>query len=184
MARKNPSKEIRAQGRDAWIAAALEVLAAQGIDGVRVELLARRLKITKGSFYHHFKNRDDLHAAMLEAWLRRLVLDVIAELERIADPRERFHQVMRVPYDVDRTDRAIDLAVLLWARRDPRAAAALEQGDRSRTAFIGRALEACGVPSAEAPARAALALEFLRAAPSLGDDGLAICERLLISVCD
>lgn len=181
MRRRSLLRDVGAQGREAWIAAALNVLGAEGIEGVRVELLARRLKITKGSFYHHFKDRNDLYTAMLEHWRRRLVVDVIEQLERIADPHERFHRLMRVPYDVAPLDRDVDLAVMLWARRDKRAAAALQEADRMRTDFIIRALVACGVPSAEAAARGVLALTFLRAAPTLDEEGLAACERLLLS---
>lgn len=181
MARRALLREVGAQGRDAWIEAALDVLGEEGIDGVRVELIARKLKITKGSFYHHFDDRADLHAAMLEQWRQRLVVQVIDHLEAIADPHERFHQLMHAPYDIDRADRDLDLAVMVWARRDARAAAALEGADRTRTEFIGRALVACGVDAQEAPARAALALAFLRAAPGLDDADFAVCERLLLS---
>jgi AcrR family transcriptional regulator len=182
MTRKPLFSEVGAQGRDAWIAAALTVLRTQGIDGVRIEVLARRLHITKGSFYHHFKDRDELYAAMLGQWHGRLTVDVIDEIERIADPRERFRQVMHVPYDVDRVDRDVDLAVMLWARRDPRAAEALQDADRLRTEFIARTLVACGVAAEEALPRAVLALAFLRAAPTLDQAGLVACERLLLTV--
>jgi AcrR family transcriptional regulator len=180
MIRRSLLRDVGAQGRDPWVSAALEVLSTQGVDGVRVELLARRLKITKGSFYHHFKDRDDLHAAMLQHWRRRLVVDVIEELERVADPHERFRELMRVSYDVARVDRDIDLAIMLWARQDRRAAAALEDADRMRTDFIGRTLIACGVPHREAVARAVLTLAFLRAAPALDEEQFTACERLLI----
>jgi AcrR family transcriptional regulator len=181
MARRSLLRDVGSQGRNAWISAALEVLGAEGIHGVRVELVARKLKITKGSFYHHFTGRDDLYAAMLEHWRRRLVVDVIEQLERIGDPRERFRELMRFPYDVARADRDVELAVMLWARRDQRAAAALEEADRLRTEFISRALVACGVPPREASARAVLALAFLRAAPALDELEFAACERLILS---
>jgi AcrR family transcriptional regulator len=181
MTRKPLFSEVGGQGRDAWIAAALAVLRIEGIDGVRIEVLARRLHITKGSFYHHFKDRDELYAAMLDQWRGRLTVDVIDEIERIVDPRERFRQVMHVPYDVDRADRDIDLAVMLWARRDPRAAEVLQDADRLRIEFIARTLAACGVAPGEATPRAVMALAFLRAAPPMDEAGLVACERLLLT---
>jgi AcrR family transcriptional regulator len=181
MARRTSLREVGAQGRDAWIEAALDVLGEEGIDGVRVEAIARKLQITKGSFYHHFEDRDALHEAMLERWRQRLVVRVIEHLEAIGDPDERFHQLMHAPYELARADRDLDLAVMLWARRDGRAAAALDGADRIRTEFIARALVACGVDPQEAPARACLALAFLRAAPGLGAADFAVCERLLLS---
>src|SRR5438093_1037350 len=49
-----------------WARAALEMLAQRGIEAVAVEVLAQRLRVTKGSFYWHFRSR----AALLEAALR------------------------------------------------------------------------------------------------------------------
>jgi AcrR family transcriptional regulator len=181
MARRVLLGEFGEQGREAWISAALEVLASEGVDAVRVELLARKLKITKGSFYHHFKDRDELHAAMLERWMQRLVVEWIAELDRTEDPRARFAQLMRLPYGLSATDRDIDLAVLLWARRDARAAAAFERAERLRKDVIARTLAECGVPRKDANARAVLALAFLREAPKLDDSDFGVCERLLLS---
>jgi AcrR family transcriptional regulator len=57
---------------EAWTRAAIDLLGEQGIDGVRVEVLAKLLGVTKGSVYWHFENRDPLLAAMLSDWRRRL----------------------------------------------------------------------------------------------------------------
>ena len=170
-----------ALSREAWIAAALEVLGAEGVDAVRVEVLARKLGITKGSFYHHFGGRDDLRAAMLGEWRERLVVEVIDRLERISDPCERFSQLLRLPYEIARSDLDLDLAVALWARKDRNAARAMKAADRIRTEFISRTLVACGVAPGEAPARAVLVLAFLREAPRLDAADFAVCERLFTS---
>src|SRR6201993_14421 len=51
-----------------WGRAAFARLAQDGIDAVRVEVLARDLHVSKGSFYWHFRDRDELAGAMLEQW--------------------------------------------------------------------------------------------------------------------
>src|SRR5690606_7033358 len=51
-----------------WAQAALDVIAEQGVSAVAVEPLARRLGVTKGSFYWHFPSRDALLQAALERW--------------------------------------------------------------------------------------------------------------------
>src|SRR5690606_14615731 len=55
-------------GRDDWSNAAAVATAAGGIDAVRVEALARRLGVTKGSFYWHFADRSALLDAVLTRW--------------------------------------------------------------------------------------------------------------------
>src|SRR3954453_20888760 len=68
-------------GRQDWIAAALGLLGRGGIDAGRVEPLAEKLGVTKGSFYWHFKDRDALHLAMLETWRAETTANVIARVE-------------------------------------------------------------------------------------------------------
>ncbi|HVU82101.1 MAG TPA: helix-turn-helix domain-containing protein, partial [Rhodanobacteraceae bacterium] len=51
-----------------WERGALEMIAQEGVDALAVEALARRLGVTKGSFYWHFKNREALLQAALNRW--------------------------------------------------------------------------------------------------------------------
>jgi len=182
-ARKSPQKvrQGKTLGREAWIRAALETLSSEGVGGVRVELLARRLGITKGSFYHHFKDRDDLHTAMLAHWRQHMVIEVISDLEKITDPRERFRRLMRLPSDDGRADLEVEFAVGLWARSDRRVQAALQEVDTLRLDYLRRVIAACGVPSAKTLARAVLTLAFLRAGLRIDRAILAQCEALLTS---
>src|SRR5688572_23444507 len=68
-----------------WAAAALDAMAAGGVDAVAVEPLARSLGVTKGSFYWHFANREALIKAALDLWEQRETVDVIAGLENEPD---------------------------------------------------------------------------------------------------
>ena len=54
--------------RSAWLGAALDALHDEGIQGVKVERLARHLGVTKGSFYHHFSDRRELLLGMIDRW--------------------------------------------------------------------------------------------------------------------
>lgn len=61
-----------------WEEAALDVIAESGVGAVAVESLARRLGVTKGSFYWHFANRNALVSAALARW-ESTELDVFVE---------------------------------------------------------------------------------------------------------
>jgi AcrR family transcriptional regulator len=54
--------------REDWIVFGLDVLEKEGAVGIRIEELARRSQRTPGSFYAHFKSRDEFIDAMLQAW--------------------------------------------------------------------------------------------------------------------
>lgn len=78
-----------------WEQAALDTLAESGLGTVAVESLARRLGVTKGSFYWHFATREALIKAALERWERRDEEEIMAQVEPIADPRERLRELFR-----------------------------------------------------------------------------------------
>jgi AcrR family transcriptional regulator len=82
----------------AWADAALEVVSEAGVAAVGVEPLARRLGVTKGSFYWHFKTRDELLLAAAQRWEATGTHEVIERVERIDDPRERLVALFRAAF--------------------------------------------------------------------------------------
>lgn len=87
-----------------WILAATAALGQSGVDSVRVEALARRLKTSKGSFYWHFKDRPDLLEAVLALWEAEGTSDVIAMAADLPTPRERLVAVMEEAIRLDPGD--------------------------------------------------------------------------------
>lgn len=180
------SAETQKLDTNAWIEAALDLLAAQGIDGVRVEPLAKQLHVTKGSFYWHFRDRDALLEAMLARWRRQATLQNIERIEQTHEPAPvRLKRLMDLPFHGARADRAahIELSIRLWGRRDDRARSALEEVDQLRLHYIGQLLEQCGVPAEESRARAILVYCYMRVASTLFDGAdsevRARCEMAL-----
>lgn len=96
VARPKPSKRDRESRLSAadWEAAALDALAHSGVGGVAIEPLARRLGVTKGSFYWHFADRDALLAAALRRWEDSYTERIIASLSGISDPRARLARLI------------------------------------------------------------------------------------------
>ena len=87
-----PGRGARLSAGD-WAQAALDLIAEQGVSAVAVEPLARRLGVTKGSFYWHFPSRDALLQAALERWEVGEQERVFGSLEAVPDPRERLRQL-------------------------------------------------------------------------------------------
>lgn len=70
--------------------AALHVIRARGYAGSSVDDICREAGVTKGSFFHHFKGKDDLAIAATEHWTG-LTGNLFEEapFHRHADPRDR-----------------------------------------------------------------------------------------------
>lgn len=149
--------------RDAWVVAATDVLAEEGIAGLRVEVLAKRLKVTKGSFYWHFQDRRDLLMAVLQTWRDGRIRDIVKQTR--ADPGRELEQIYHVIdiYSTSRSRRGamIELAVRDWARRDPEAAAIVAEVDDIRLRCARDLFLACGVPMEEASSRCMLLYAYV-----------------------
>ncbi|MDR7067872.1 AcrR family transcriptional regulator [Pseudoxanthomonas japonensis] len=90
-----PARNARLSADD-WAQAALDLIAEQGVSAVAVEPLARRLGVTKGSFYWHFPSRDALLQAALERWEAGEQENIFGSLEKVADPRERLRALFQL----------------------------------------------------------------------------------------
>ncbi len=175
----------RLEARD-WVRAGLTQLADQGISGVKVEALAKRMGITKGSFYWHFKDREALLVAMLADWRRRATVDIINRLNHSEGvPAERLRKLLRLPVTGKSASWGADveLAIRLWGRHDPNARATLAEVDEIRIKHLCRLLEEVGIAPDQALPRAILAYSYMRVASTLIDaddtDLMARCEAVL-----
>jgi AcrR family transcriptional regulator len=149
-----------------WLAAGLESLRKGGVGAVRVERLAADLGITKGSFYWHFRDREDLLDAVLAHWSREMT---DAEFDRVAALAGGLPvRLLALAQDVlDKGMGRYDPAIRGWARADRKVAAAVAQVDRRRVATLTRFFEEGGFAAAEARIRARLFYTFLLGEPQV-----------------
>lgn len=142
--------------RAAWIQAGLEMLDLAGHGAVSAERVARRLDVTRGSFYHHFAHKAAFVDALLERWEHEYTAAVIREAARASDAAGRLQRYVAVASQL-RPER--EVAIRAWAARDERVRAVLARVDRTRTAFareLGRELlPVSGEAQVEAFARVA-----------------------------
>jgi len=124
-----------------WIQAALLRLANYGLDEVRVELLARDLGVSKGSFYWHFRDRTELHEKMLAAWESSELRWIDDGVRHRSAARRWAIFVARVS-DPERI--RLEAAIRGWAREDGKVAAMLAAIERKRAHLIAEVLADVG----------------------------------------
>jgi AcrR family transcriptional regulator len=142
--------------RDAWSRAALEVLGKRGVAGLAIEPLAKSLGTTKGSFYWHFRDREDLIRAALERWENEETDAVIAMLGPLAGGRSRLRELLTAIFltHADVPDRSVGLAA---DSGHPVVEEVLARVTRRRIDYVAEQLVAAGLDEEEARHRAVLA---------------------------
>ncbi|MFT6397273.1 MAG: AcrR family transcriptional regulator [Bradymonadia bacterium] len=143
--------------RNQWIQAAFDALCDGGADALRVEPLAKRLGVTKGSFYWHFPNRRSLHEAMLEAWEdigTSAIIDVVDA--KAADPAGRVRALAHLTMTLPGRGAAIEASLRSWAANDSEVATVLKRVDGRRVGYVVDLLKAHGLTTERARTRAEL----------------------------
>jgi AcrR family transcriptional regulator len=146
-----------------WIEAGLAELARSGVEGVRVEVLAKNLGVTKGGFYRRFRDRAALLEGILLAWSagRIAAIEQQTSLDG-ASARDRLRALIRLYSErMNTAGMAVELAIRQWARSDEAAAGAVASVDAARLKNVGQLYRATGLPPDEADAQAFLFYCFI-----------------------
>jgi AcrR family transcriptional regulator len=143
-----------------WAEAALQLIAEAGLRAVTVSALASRLKVTKGSFYWHFKGREELLAAALARWERRATGEAVQALDAVTDYRRRLELILEAS---SQPPRARSLYASLAAAADePLVKDVLTRVGAARIDYLDNCYRRLGIPAAEARSRALFAYAAYR----------------------
>ena len=113
--------------------------------------MSTELKVSRGSFYWHFRDIADFRAQILRSWQESTTDQVIQEIAEQAEP-DRLRHLMRRAFSMKRS---LDRAIRSWAAEDENVAAIVASVDARRVAYIAKLLVAAGVESQKALPRAA-----------------------------
>ncbi len=148
-----PNSSKRHFDRNVWLEKALDVLFSHGIAHVKVETLARELKVTKGSFYWHFKNRSELLNGMVD-WWRDNQIAFLEDLDEqlLDDPTHQIKSVIGFTHHTD--DSRHDVAMREFARIDQYAKSAVTEIDQRRIDYLTTLFRSAQFSSTESSLRA------------------------------
>lgn len=144
-----------------WIRHGLRTLADDGPNALRIGSMAVKLKVSRGSFYWHFRDVADFRAEILKSWHERTTDRVIRDIESEAEPH-RLKHLLRRAFEVERRsdptgneDWAAERAIRSWAAQDADVAVIVASVDAGRVAYIAQLLVATGLDADRALPRAA-----------------------------
>ena len=135
-----------------WIEQGLRTLASDGANALKVGPMATRLKVSRGSFYWHFRDIAEFRSQVLRSWQERTTERVIRDLEAAKPEPDRLKHLMRRAFV---TKRSLDRAIRSWAAGDKDVAAIVASVDARRVAYIAKMLVEAGVERRRALPRAA-----------------------------
>lgn len=133
--------------RARWVSAALAALAEEGHAAVRADRLAKRLKLTRGSFYWHFRDVAEFHDAVLAAWRRTALELVVARAARAGSPAAQLDVIVTTVFT---SPVALERAVQSWAGVSPQAAKVYAAVGRERLKHLRALLIEAGAKEAAA----------------------------------
>jgi AcrR family transcriptional regulator len=143
-----------------WAEAGLQLVAESGLGALTVDALARRLGVTKGSFYWHFRGRSELLATALDRWEQRATSEAIKGLNAVPDARRRIELMLDA---ASQPPRARSLyAALAEAAEDPVVRRVLNRVASIRIGYLEACYRELGLAPPDAKARAVFAYAAYR----------------------
>ena len=141
--------------RDLWLAAAYETLIESGVDAVRIQPLARKVDLSRTSFYWFFADREALLEALLGLWRDKntgnLIIRAAAYAESIT---EAVFNVFDCWLDPAIFDSQFEFAVRSWGLQSPEVSAEIRRADDARLAALAEMFRRFGFDAVAADVRA------------------------------
>ncbi len=126
---KNNAKSSKSD----WLDFALTALISKGPDALKIEPLCKLKGVSKGSFYHHFKNRADFIDQLMLYWFEKMTLNFITQANMQSSPMERLEQLDKI---ISGSNIEAELHIRAWALKEPKIALHLGKIDAQRQQYL------------------------------------------------
>jgi AcrR family transcriptional regulator len=140
-----------------YFATAMEILGESGPEGLTIAALCGRLRVTKGSFYHHFPALGEFVHRFLAWWVGESE-ELVHQMEAEEDPRRRVELASEYALAFRHSAEA---AIRAWGRSVPEVAAAVRRVDGVRQDYLAWAFQELGLTRADSHFFARLSVDLL-----------------------
>jgi AcrR family transcriptional regulator len=140
---------------DGWLEAAYDALLEGGVDAVKILPLAKKLKLSRTSFYWFFKDREELLAALIARWRDKNTGNLVRRAEAYAESiAEATLNVFDCWLDTALFDAKFEFAIRSWALQSEEILGEVQAADNARLEALGRMFERFGHEPVAADVRA------------------------------
>ncbi|MGN7956818.1 TetR/AcrR family transcriptional regulator [Agrobacterium tumefaciens] len=125
--------------QEGWLEAAYQALLESGVDSVKILPLAKKLNLSRTSFYWFFKDREELLAALVARWREKNTGNIVRQSEAYAETlAEAMLNVFDCWLDSSLFDSRFEFAVRSWALQSDEILAEVRKADEMRMAALSR----------------------------------------------
>lgn len=94
--------------KEDWLALGAKLLAEEGSAALTIDRLTAEARRTRGSFYHHFEDRDAFLRALMARWRKEVIDEAGKRYERAQSANDLRRLMRELPFEVDhRFERAL-----------------------------------------------------------------------------
>ncbi|MEL6820641.1 MAG: TetR/AcrR family transcriptional regulator [Calditrichota bacterium] len=119
-----------------WLNLGLKILAKEGPEKLTIQDLCSTLGVTKGSFYHHFRNREAFVTALLTYWEETLTEEIISASESKETLLDRINELTNLT--TSRIAIKMEVAIRAWALTNPQVRIYQKRVDERRLAYLNQ----------------------------------------------
>ena len=130
-----------------WFVVGLDILAKDGFSKITIDNLCTLLEITKGAFYHHFKNIDGYVDALMKYWLSQNTIQVIEDADKLPSAKERIEFIGNAV--IQRLHKS-EQVIRAWGFSNPIVKKYVQQVDDLRIEYSTKQRVLLGLPEEEA----------------------------------
>lgn len=140
---------------EGWLEAAYDSLLESGVESVKILPLAKRLNLSRTSFYWFFKDREELLDALVARWRERNTGNLVKQSEAYAESlAEAMLNVFDCWLNKDLFDSQFEFAIRSWALQSPDILAEVQTADQTRIEALSRMFMRFGYDESPADVRA------------------------------
>jgi AcrR family transcriptional regulator len=127
-----PMQNIK-KPKEIWLSKGLKILKEEGPNALSIDNLAVQTQKTKGSFYHHFKNRETYIEALLTYYEKKTTMEI---LHAVNEETEQAAQLKKLTALVFQISSRLELVVRAWALYEPVVKGFQDRIDQKRLAHL------------------------------------------------
>ncbi len=143
-----------------WIFLGYQLFSEEGISGIIVEKMAKKLKVNKSSFYWHFKTKKDFVEEIISYWVASNTNQIISITDSEKSGKEKFTKLIELSF---KKEPYLDFIFFLkrYAKKNKNIQSLIDKIDAQRIAYTKGILMEMNFSKKEAEAKSILFYKYL-----------------------